>query len=87
MNGLGAIAVTALTGWTFLQPPVGSWAFTAAEFAFLSWLGRELRRVDAAAPLGSTLNTCASPPPATSVSVASTVSCVAAAIFSAWSFG
>jgi len=49
MNGLGAIAVIALTGWTFLQPPVGSWAFTAAEFAFLSWLGRELRRVDAGA--------------------------------------
>jgi len=49
MNGLGAIAVAALTGWTFLQPPVGAWAFTAAEFAFLSWLGRELRRVDASA--------------------------------------
>ena len=49
MNGLGAIAVAALTGWTFLQPPVGSWAFTAADFAFLSWLGRELRRVDVGA--------------------------------------
>lgn len=49
MNGLGALAVAALTGWTFLQPPVGSWAFVAAEFAFLSWLGRELRRVDGAA--------------------------------------
>lgn len=43
------MAVVALTGWTFLQPPVGSWAFTAAEFAFLSWLGRELRREDARA--------------------------------------
>jgi hypothetical protein len=49
MNGLGAIAVAALAGWTFLQPPIGSWAFAAAEFAFLSWLGRELRRVDVAA--------------------------------------
>jgi len=41
--------VAALAAWTFLAPPVGSWAFTAAEFAFLSWLGRELRRVDPAA--------------------------------------
>jgi hypothetical protein len=49
MNGLGALAVAALAGWTFLAPPVGSWAFVAAEFAFLSWLRRELRRVDPAA--------------------------------------
>jgi len=46
VNGLGGLAVAALTAWTFLAPPVGSWAFTAAEFAFLSWLGRELRRVE-----------------------------------------
>ena len=38
MNGLGALAVAALTAWTFLAPPAGSWAFAAAEFAFLSWL-------------------------------------------------
>lgn len=49
MNGLGALAVAALTAWSFLQPPVGSWALVGAEFAFLSWLGRELRRVDASA--------------------------------------
>ena len=49
MNGLGAIAVAALTAWSFLQPPVGSWAFAAAEFAFLAWLARELRAVDGAA--------------------------------------
>ena len=49
MNGLGALAVAALTAWTFLQPPVGSWAFAAAEFAFLAWLARELRAVDGAA--------------------------------------
>jgi hypothetical protein len=51
MNGLGTIAVMALTAWTFLQPPVGGWASVAAEFAFLSWLGREVRRVDPAALL------------------------------------
>ena len=49
MNGLGAIAVAALTAWTFLQPPVGSWAFAAAEFAFVAWLARELRAVDGGA--------------------------------------
>jgi len=49
MKGLGALAVAALTGWAFLAPPQGSWAFTAAEFAFLAWLARELRRTDAAA--------------------------------------
>jgi len=49
VNGLGAMAVAALAGWTFLQPPVGSWAFAAADFAFIAWLARELRRVDVAA--------------------------------------
>ena len=49
MNGLGALAAAALTAWTFLAPPAGSWAFAAAEFAFLAWLGRELRRSDGAA--------------------------------------
>jgi hypothetical protein len=49
MNGLGALATAALTAWTFLAPPVGSWAFAAAQFAFLAWLARELRRIDAAA--------------------------------------
>jgi hypothetical protein len=51
MNGLGALAVIALTGWTFLQPAAGGWAFAAAEFAFLSWLRREMRRIDPAALL------------------------------------
>jgi hypothetical protein len=51
VNGLGTIAVMALTAWTFLQPPVGGWASVAAEFAFLSWLGREVRAVNPAALL------------------------------------
>ena len=49
VNGLGAIGVAALAAWTFLQPPVGAWAFAAAEFAFLAWLGRELRAGNGAA--------------------------------------
>jgi biotin transporter BioY len=49
MNGLGAVAVIALGGWAFLSPGTGAWAFAAAEFAFLAWLSRELRRADAAA--------------------------------------
>ena len=49
MNGLGALAVAALTAWTFLGPAVGSWAFVAVEFASLAWLTREMRRTDAAA--------------------------------------
>ena len=52
MKGLGTVAVAALAAWTFLAPPAGSWAFAAAEFAFLAWLARELRRADAAALLG-----------------------------------
>jgi hypothetical protein len=49
VKGLGALAVAALTAWTFLDPRAGAWAFAAAEFAFLAWLARELRRADAAA--------------------------------------
>jgi hypothetical protein len=49
MKGLGVMVVAALLAWSFLQPPAGSWAFAAAEFAFLAWLARELRRADAAA--------------------------------------
>lgn len=49
MNGLGALAVAALTAWTFLGPAVGSWAFVAVEFASLAWLTREMRRTDGAA--------------------------------------
>ena len=49
MKGLGAVAVSALLGWVFLAPAVGAWAFAAAEFAFLAWIARELRRTDAAA--------------------------------------
>ena len=52
MKGLGALAVAALAGWAFLAPAPGSWAFAAAEFAFLAWLARELRRADAAALQG-----------------------------------
>lgn len=51
VKGLGALAVAVLTGWTFLQPPVGSWALAALEFAFLAWFSHELRRVDGAALL------------------------------------
>jgi biotin transporter BioY len=51
MKGLGALAVAALAGWAFLAPLVGSWAFAAAEFAFLAWLARELRRANARALL------------------------------------
>src|SRR5688572_27157399 len=47
MNGLGALAVAALTAWTFLGPAVGSWAFVAVEFAAHAWLTREMRRTDA----------------------------------------
>lgn len=47
MKGLGAIAVAALAGWAFLDPRPASWAFAAAEFAFLAWLTRELRAADA----------------------------------------
>lgn len=52
VKGLGALAVAALTGWAFLDPRTGSWACAAAEFAFLAWLARELRRTDAAALRG-----------------------------------
>jgi len=46
VKGLGALAVAALVGWTLLDSASGSWAFAAAEFAFLAWLARELRRTD-----------------------------------------
>jgi len=49
VKGLGALAVAAFAGWAFLAPPSGAWAFAAAEFAFLAWLGREVRGADAAA--------------------------------------
>lgn len=49
MKGLGVVAVAALVAWSFLQPPMGSWLFAGAEFAFLAWLARELRRADAGA--------------------------------------
>ena len=49
MKGLGAVAVAALVAWAFLAPAAGAWAFAAADFAFLAWLARELRRSDAAA--------------------------------------
>lgn len=42
------MAVAALAAWNFLAPQSGSWAFAAAEFAFLAWLVRELRRADPA---------------------------------------
>lgn len=48
MKGLGAVAVAALMAWAFLAPAAGAWAFAAADFAFLAWLARELRRSDAA---------------------------------------
>lgn len=46
MKGLGAAAVAALLGSSFLEPALGSTAFAAGEFAFLLWLARELRRAD-----------------------------------------
>lgn len=49
MKGLGALAVAVLAGWAFLDPLSGSWAFAAAEFAFLASVARALRRTDAAA--------------------------------------
>ncbi|HEV3009941.1 MAG TPA: hypothetical protein VGX52_12975 [Burkholderiales bacterium] len=49
MRGLGALAVSVLTGWAFLAPASGSWAFATAEFAFLAWLARQVRAADAAA--------------------------------------
>ena len=49
MKGLGALAVAALVGWSFLAPAQGSWAFAAAEFAFLAGLARALRGASAAA--------------------------------------
>jgi hypothetical protein len=47
MKGLGALAVAALVACALLAPQAGGWAFAAAEFAFLAWLARELRRADA----------------------------------------
>ena len=49
MKGLGAIAVAALVACALLAPQAGGWAFAAAEFAFVTWLARELRRTDAGA--------------------------------------
>lgn len=49
VKGLGALAVAVLAGWGFLDPRHASWAFAAAEFAFLAWLARELHRTDAQA--------------------------------------
>lgn len=49
VKGLGAIAVAALVACALLAPQPGGWAFAAAEFAFLAWLARELRRMDAGA--------------------------------------
>ena len=46
MKGLGAMVVAGLVAWAFLAPAAGSWAFAAAEFAFLAWLARALRRTD-----------------------------------------
>lgn len=43
------MAVVAAAGWTVLAPAHGSWAFAAAELAFLLWLSREIRRADGAA--------------------------------------
>lgn len=47
MKGLGALAVAALVACALLAPQAGGWAFAAADFAFLAWLARELRRADA----------------------------------------
>ena len=44
MKGLGTLAVAGLTAWIFFGPALGAWAFAAAEFAFLGWLARELRK-------------------------------------------
>lgn len=52
VKGLGAMVAAGLAGWAFLAPAAGSWAFAAAEFAFLAWLARALRRSDAAALRG-----------------------------------
>ena len=49
MKGLGVMVAAALVAWSFLDPPTGAWAFAGAEFAFLAWLARELRRADAVA--------------------------------------
>ena len=46
MKGLATLAVAALVAATFLATAAGAWAFAAAEFAFLAWLVRELRRTD-----------------------------------------
>jgi len=51
MKGLGPLAVAVLCGWAFLAPASGSWAFAAAEFAFLAWLSNEVRKTDRAALL------------------------------------
>jgi len=47
MKELGALAAAALVACALLAPQAGGWAFAAAEFAFLAWLARELRRADA----------------------------------------
>ena len=52
MKGLGTMGVAGLVAWAFLAPAAGSWAFAAAEFAFLAWLAHALRQSDAAALRG-----------------------------------
>lgn len=49
MKGLGTLAFAVLAGLAFLAPEAGSWAFAAAEFAFLAWLARGIGRTDRAA--------------------------------------
>lgn len=53
LGGLGPVAVAALAAWAFFEPPAGSWAFAAAEFAFIAWLARRVRGARAAVLLGA----------------------------------
>jgi hypothetical protein len=48
-RGAGTLAVIALASVAFFYPARGAWLFAAAEFAFLAWLARRMRKTDAAA--------------------------------------
>ena len=45
----GTLGVIALAAIAFFYPARGAWLFAAAEFAFLAWLARRMRKTDAAA--------------------------------------
>jgi len=51
LKGLGPVVLAAFAAGAFFEPPAGSWAFAAAEFAFLAWLSQQVRGADPASLL------------------------------------